>query len=129
MEFVERVDNNESNKNLYAGLTAGENTPKIDPSTCSRYLTISALDFAVSYGDVLPDSRGSCDIVNDKAFFSFMSGCSTDFGGIGGGTATAKRTDLLVVKTTQRNPVFFLTLEGVSYAGYQETSDIIKLHL
>ena len=91
MWFTERVDNNEFNKDSYAGLTAGEHTPKIDPSICSKYLTISALDFAVSYGDVLPDSRGSCDIVIDKAFFRFMSGCSTDISGLGE-TDMAKET-------------------------------------
>ena len=89
--FVECVDNYELNKDSYAGLSAAGNTPKIGLSTCSRHLTISALDFAVSYGDVLPDSRGSCDIVNDKAFFRFMSGCSTDISGIGE-TDMAKET-------------------------------------
>ena len=45
--FIERVDNDESNKDSYAGLTAGEHTPKIDLSTCSLYLTTSALNFTV----------------------------------------------------------------------------------
>ena len=43
--FIERVDNNESNKDSYVGLTAGENTLKIEPSTCHGLLTTSDLDY------------------------------------------------------------------------------------
>lgn len=45
--FVKRRCSNESNKDSYAGLTAGENSPKIESSSCSRYLTTSALGFTV----------------------------------------------------------------------------------
>ena len=52
--------------------------------------------------------------MNDKAFFRFMSGCSIDIGGVGGETATAKETVLLVVKTAEGSLVI-LALKGTSY--------------
>ena len=62
----------------------------------------------------MTDSGASCDIVNDKALFSFMSSCSIDVGGIGSETATAKGTVWLVIKTAEANLVI-LILENLSY--------------
>lgn len=93
MWFIERVDNHESNTDLYPVLTAGENAPKIAPSTRSRYLTTSALNFTVPLNDTSTDSGPSCDIVNDKVSFRFLSGCSVGIGGIGGETDTENGTE------------------------------------